>query len=89
MIDHGPGVPAGSEAALFAPFTRLEGAAGALGDRGTGGLGLGLAVARGFAEAMHCSLTAHPTPGGGLTLRLTLPLAAASRTVSQVVGSAP
>ncbi len=89
VIDHGPGVPAGSEAALFAPFTRLEGAAGALGDRGTGGLGLGLAVARGFAEAMRCSLTAQPTPGGGLTLRLTLPLAAASRAVSQVVGSAP
>jgi len=89
VIDHGPGVPAGSEAALFAPFTRLAGAAGELGDRGTGGLGLGLAVARGFAEAMHCSLTAHPTPGGGLTLRLTLPLAAASRAVPQVARSAP
>jgi two-component system sensor histidine kinase KdpD len=89
VIDHGPGVPAGSEAALFAPFTRLGGAAGALGDRGTDGLGLGLAVARGFAEAMHGSLTAQPTPGGGLTVRLTLPLAAAPRVVTPAERSAP
>jgi two-component system sensor histidine kinase KdpD len=79
VIDHGPGVPAGSEAILFAPFTRLDGGAGALGDRSAGGLGLGLAVARGFAEAMHGRLSVHATPGGGLTMRLTLPLAAAAR----------
>jgi signal transduction histidine kinase len=79
VIDHGPGVPPGSEANLFAPFTRLDGGSGALGDRGTGGLGLGLAVARGFAEAMRGGLTAHETSGGGLTMRLTLPLAAAPR----------
>ncbi|SFK88028.1 sensor histidine kinase [Geodermatophilus ruber] len=79
VIDHGPGVPAGSEATMFAPFTRLRGEAGALGDRATGGLGLGLAVARGFAEAMHGRLAAHPTPGGGLTMRLTLPLAGVPR----------
>jgi len=76
VIDHGPGVPPGSEAALFAPFARLDAGAGALGDRGPGGLGLGLAVARGFTEAMHGRLTAHPTPGGGLTMRLTLPVVA-------------
>jgi K+-sensing histidine kinase KdpD len=79
VIDHGPGVPRGSETTLFAPFARLEDGAGALGDRGAGRLGLGLAVARGFAEAMHGSLTPHPTPGGGLTMRLTLPLATAAR----------
>jgi two-component system, OmpR family, sensor histidine kinase KdpD len=79
VIDHGPGVPPGSEVGLFAAFVRLGEDAGALGDRGSGGLGLGLAVARGFAEAMHGSLTPHATPGGGLTMRLTLPLAAAPR----------
>jgi K+-sensing histidine kinase KdpD len=79
VIDHGPGIPAGSGTTIFAPFTRLDGDAGASGDRGTGGLGLGLAVARGFAEAMRGSLTAQPTPGGGLTMRLALPLAVSPR----------
>jgi len=67
-------VPPGREDALFAPFTRLDDGGGALGDRGSGGLGLGLAVARGFAEAMHGSLAPLPTPGGGLPMRLTLPV---------------
>jgi two-component system sensor histidine kinase KdpD len=89
VIDHGPGVPTGSEAVLFAPFTRLDGDPGALGDRGGGGLGLGLSVARGFAEAMHCSLTAEPTAGGGLTMRLTLPLGSASPAMTAAEGSAP
>jgi two-component system, OmpR family, sensor histidine kinase KdpD len=79
VIDHGPGVPTGAEDTLFAPFARLDGESGVLGDRGAGGLGLGLSVARGFAEAMQGSLTPHRTPGGGLTMRLTLPLAAARR----------
>ena len=83
VIDHGPGVPPGSENSLFAPFARLHGDSGELGDRGAGGLGLGLTVARGFAEAMQGDLTAHPTSGGGLTVRLTLPVAAFPR------GSAP
>jgi signal transduction histidine kinase len=73
VADHGPGVPAESMDALFAPFTRLDGhGPGALGDRGAVGLGLGLSVARGFAEAMGGSLTPLPTPGGGLTMRFTL-----------------
>ncbi|MFD9215764.1 ATP-binding protein, partial [Streptomyces sp. NPDC059544] len=36
------------------------------------GVGLGLAVARGFVEAMGGTLTADDTPGGGLTMTLTL-----------------
>jgi two-component system sensor histidine kinase KdpD len=86
VIDHGPGVPPGSEATLFAPFTGLDGGSGALGDRGTSGLGLGLAVARGFAEAMHGGLTAHETPGGGLSMRLTLPLAPAAQSRTTPAG---
>ena len=37
------------------------------------GLGLGLAVARGLAEAMNGSVTAEETPGGGLTMAIDLP----------------
>ncbi|MYU17393.1 hypothetical protein GTZ78_43595, partial [Streptomyces sp. SID8361] len=40
------------------------------------GVGLGLAVARGFAEAMGGRLTAEDTPGGGMTMVLTLRVAA-------------
>jgi two-component system sensor histidine kinase KdpD len=39
-------------------------------------LGLGLSVARGFAEAMGGSLVPQETPGGGLTMRFTLRTAA-------------
>lgn len=75
VIDHGPGVPGSQREALFAPFQRL-------GDRTGGGVGLGLAVARGFTEAMNGTLTPRETDGGGLTMRVTLPCAddpAASR----------
>ena len=40
-----------------------------------GGVGLGLAVAKGFAEAMGGRIAAVDTPGGGLTVRITLPAA--------------
>jgi two-component system sensor histidine kinase KdpD len=39
-------------------------------------VGLGLAVARGFTEAVGGSLYAEDTPGGGLTMVFALPLAA-------------
>jgi K+-sensing histidine kinase KdpD len=89
VIDHGPGLPPGSEAVLFSPFRRLDGDTDALGDRGVGGLGLGLAVARGFAEAMAGDLSPLPTPGGGLTMRLTLPVATAPRGVTPAGRPAP
>ncbi|KQY58664.1 histidine kinase [Aeromicrobium sp. Root495] len=69
VVDSGPGVAPSRHEQLFEPFQRLGDAPG-----GTG-VGLGLAVARGFAEAMGGSLTAEDTPGGGLTVVLDLPLA--------------
>jgi two-component system sensor histidine kinase KdpD len=66
VIDHGPGIPAAARDAVFAPFQRLGGATG-------DGLGLGLAIARGFTEAQGGTLEPGDTPGGGLTMTITLP----------------
>lgn len=68
IVDHGPGVPPDRREAMFAPFQRL-------GDAPAGaGLGLGLAVARGLAEAVGASIEVDDTPGGGLTMVVTVPL---------------
>jgi two-component system sensor histidine kinase KdpD len=65
VIDHGPGVPRGDRDRMFLPFQRL-------GDRpGNDGIGLGLAVARGFVEAMGGRVEIADTPGGGLTMVFT------------------
>jgi K+-sensing histidine kinase KdpD len=69
VIDTGPGVPKERYEEMFAPFQRL-------GDRdNTTGVGIGLAIARGFSDAMDTRLTPLATPGGGLTMRLSLPVA--------------
>ncbi|MEO2090275.1 MAG: HAMP domain-containing sensor histidine kinase, partial [Gemmataceae bacterium] len=65
--DHGPGVPAGERRAIFKPFTRGSGATD------TGGAGIGLSLAREWAELFCGSLTYHPHPGGGACFRLELP----------------
>ncbi|MFE6224647.1 MULTISPECIES: sensor histidine kinase KdpD [unclassified Streptomyces] len=66
VVDRGPGVPDASKDGIFEPFQRFGDA-----PRGSG-VGLGLAVARGFVEAMGGTLSAEDTPGGGLTMVLTL-----------------
>jgi two-component system sensor histidine kinase KdpD len=67
VIDHGQGVPDTLKERIFEPFQRLD-------DRHAG-VGLGLAVAKGFAEAMGGSIVAADTPGGGLTIQVALPVA--------------
>ncbi|MFJ2740074.1 DUF4118 domain-containing protein [Streptomyces sp. NPDC087440] len=69
VTDRGPGVPDDSKGRIFEPFQRYGDA-----PRGAG-VGLGLAVARGFVEAMGGTLTAEDTPGGGMTMVLTLKVA--------------
>jgi len=73
IVDTGPGVPKREREELFAPFRRL-GAAPSDRDGGSG-VGLGLSVARGFTEIMGGTLTAEDTPGGGLTVVISLPQA--------------
>ena len=69
MIDRGPGIPEAERTRMFVPFQRL-------GDTdNSSGVGLGLALSRGFAEAMGGSLEPEETPGGGLTMILSLPVA--------------
>jgi two-component system, OmpR family, sensor histidine kinase KdpD len=80
VTDHGRGVPDEAKERIFEPFTRV-------GERRPGGVGLGLAVARGFAEAMGGRIEAKDTPGGGLTIAVTLPAASADRTTSLETGS--
>jgi len=67
VIDRGPGVPVEARESIFVPFQRL-------GDRdNVTGVGLGLALSRGLAQAMDGALDAEDTPGGGLTMVLSLP----------------
>lgn len=66
VVDHGPGVPERQWDAMFEPFRRLD-------DRASGpGTGLGLAIVKGFCDAMGVAVEPSRTPGGGLTMTLSV-----------------
>lgn len=65
ITDHGPGIPAAARSAVRQPFQRM-------GDSSAKGVGLGLAIASGFVEAMHAELRLGDTPDGGLTVTVKL-----------------
>jgi two-component system sensor histidine kinase KdpD len=70
VIDQGPGIPREERERVFRPFQRL-------GDNPAGlGVGLGLAVAKGFVEAMEGEIVIEDTPGHGTTMIITLPAVA-------------
>jgi two-component system sensor histidine kinase KdpD len=71
VIDRGPGIPITDRETVFAPFQRRDDTTTSDG----AGVGLGLAIARGFTEAMHGSVTLEDTPGGGLIAVVSLPTA--------------
>src|SRR6516162_1701955 len=79
VIDHGPGVPDKLKTQIFEPFQRF--------DERKVGVGLGLAVAKGFTEAMGGAIVAADTPGGGLTVRITLPVASATAGAESMQGA--
>lgn len=82
IIDHGQGVPADGVVRMFQPFQRLDDVPAST------GVGLGLAVAKGFAEAMGGTLTAEATPGGGLTMVIRMPLSTGAP-MERASGQAP
>jgi two-component system, OmpR family, sensor histidine kinase KdpD len=69
VIDQGPGIPPLDRERVFQPFQHS-------GDHHAGGgVGLGLAVARGFVNAMGGTIEIDDTPGGGTTVVINLPVA--------------
>ena len=69
-IDRGAGIPRDQRDAVFRPFQRL-------GDGGHlpyEGIGLGLAVTKGFVDAMGGEIHIDDTPGGGTTVTITVPV---------------
>ncbi|POA68706.1 HAMP domain-containing sensor histidine kinase [Pseudomonas sp. GW531-T4] len=69
VIDHGPGIAEDQREAVFEPFYRLEGSR----NRNSGGVGLGMTIAREAAERLGGQLHLEETPGGGLTTVVRLP----------------
>ncbi len=68
VIDHGRGIPEAQRERLFQPFQRL-------GDDDTSdGVGLGLAITRGFLDAVGATIDVDDTAGGGLTVTVRLPV---------------
>jgi two-component system sensor histidine kinase KdpD len=68
VVDHGPGIAEEERHRLFEPYHRRRPGARA------GGTGLGLVISRGFVEANGGTLRVEPTPGGGATFILELPV---------------
>src|SRR5580698_6778362 len=80
IIDHGRGVPDELKEQMFEPFMRLD--ARAADPSGGAGVGLGLAVVKGFLDTIGGHVQPADTPGGGLTMRVLLPCTAAAASSS-------
>ena len=79
VIDRGPGIRPEYRELVFQPFQRL------VDIRADGkGVGLGLAIARGFVDAMHGELSIDDTPGGGTTMVISLPVEGQGRVAGEV-----
>jgi two-component system, OmpR family, osmolarity sensor histidine kinase EnvZ len=68
--DDGPGIPAEKREDVFRPFFRLEESR----NRETGGVGLGLSIARDVIHGHGGSIALEDSPLGGLRVRLRLPV---------------
>ena len=70
--DHGPGIDPEHAARVFERFYRVDASRG----RDSGGAGLGMAIVAAIVDAHHGSVALEQTPGGGTTVRITLPIPA-------------
>ena len=71
VVDKGPGIPTSKRELVFQSFQRLQDST----RPNRTGVGLGLAVARGFTKAMGAHLSIEDTPGGGVTMVVAIPAA--------------
>lgn len=65
VIDRGPGIDPSLRDRIFEPFQTLD-------DSHIAGVGLGLSVAMGLAQALGCELLVDDTPGGGTTMTVSV-----------------
>jgi two-component system, OmpR family, sensor kinase len=72
VVDHGPGLTEEQSARVFERFYRADSSRA----RANGGAGLGLSIVAAVTEAHGGTAEARPTPGGGATFVITLPLGA-------------
>jgi two-component system sensor histidine kinase KdpD len=70
VVDQGPGVPVAQRGEIFEPFLR----SGDHKHAQAGGVGLGLAVAAGLAQLIGAKIDVEDTPGGGLTMVVSVPV---------------
>jgi two-component system sensor histidine kinase KdpD len=85
VIDYGHGVPDDLKDRMFEPFQRLDGRSSD--PSGGTGVGLGLAVVKGFLDTMGGTVRAVDTPGGGLTMRVQLPCASTAASSASVAAT--
>ena len=78
VADTGIGIPAAKHQEVFDPFVQIDRGAGQLSE----GIGLGLAISRSLARAMHGDVTLRSEPGRGSTFELTLSRATQVATLS-------
>nr|WP_326957183.1 MULTISPECIES: ATP-binding protein [Brevibacterium] len=83
--DHGEGIDPDDVPRIFERFFRLD----ASRTRDTGGSGLGLSIVKAIVESHQGQISVHPTPGGGATFRVDLPIPPESFTQSDTAEQAP
>jgi two-component system sensor histidine kinase CpxA len=81
VTDAGPGVPEEALDKLFRPFYRIDDARG----RGTGGVGLGLAIAERAVKLHGGTVKAANQPHGGLMVEIRIPMS--STLIGEVITS--